>query len=33
MMEPAMKWFDDRPWAQPLKALARFMAALQFRLG
>jgi hypothetical protein len=33
MMEPAMKWFDDRPWAQPLKALARFVAALQFRLG
>jgi hypothetical protein len=33
MMEPAMKWFAERPWAQPLKALARFMAALQFRLG
>ena len=33
MMEPAMKWFEARPWAQPLKSLARFMAALQFRLG
>jgi len=23
MMEPAMKWFEARPWAQPLKSLAR----------
>ena len=33
MMEPAMKWFDSRPWAQPLKSLARLVAALQFHLG
>jgi len=33
MFEPAVQWFQQRPWAEPIKTLARLMAAFQYHLG
>jgi hypothetical protein len=33
MLEPAVKWFQQRPWAAPVMSLARLVAAFQYHLG
>ena len=33
LINPAMKFFEDRPWLTPLTAVARLLEAFQLRLG
>jgi hypothetical protein len=32
MLEPAVLWFQERPWAAPLVSIARLLGALQFHM-
>jgi hypothetical protein len=33
MLQPAVQWFRERPWAAPLVSIARLLGALQFHMA
>jgi hypothetical protein len=33
IIQPALGWFDSRPWLSPFSAMARLLMGVQFRLG